>query len=76
MKILVIGSGAREHALAWRLSREPGASQLICAPGNAGIEQAARLATVDAADPESVNLLADAEQADLTIIGPELPLTR
>ena len=76
MRILVIGSGAREHALAWRLSREPGVSQLICAPGNAGIEQTARLAAVDATDPESVYLLADAEQADLTVIGPELPLTR
>jgi phosphoribosylamine---glycine ligase len=76
MKVLVIGSGAREHALAWRLSREPGVSQLICAPGNAGIDQAARLATADAGDPESIYLLADAEQADLTVIGPELPLTR
>jgi phosphoribosylamine--glycine ligase len=76
MKILVIGSGAREHALAWRLAREPGVSQLVCAPGNAGIESVARLVRVDPADPEAVFALAEAEQADLTIVGPELPLTR
>jgi phosphoribosylamine---glycine ligase len=76
MKLLVIGSGAREHALAWRLVRETGVGQLICAPGNAGIEAAARLAPVDAADPEAVFALAEAERADLTIVGPELPLTR
>jgi phosphoribosylamine---glycine ligase len=75
MKLLVIGSGAREHALAWRLSREPGVSQLSCSPGNPGIEAVARLAPVDAASPEAVFALADSLQADLTIVGPELPLT-
>jgi phosphoribosylamine---glycine ligase len=76
MKLLVIGSGAREHAMAWRLARDPGAHEVVCAPGNAGIEQTARLASVNAADPESVYALAEAERADLTVVGPEVPLTK
>jgi phosphoribosylamine---glycine ligase len=76
MKILVIGSGAREHALAWRLVRDPGAPDVVCAPGNAGIAQTTRLASVNAADPESVYALAEAERAEVTVIGPELPLTQ
>jgi phosphoribosylamine--glycine ligase len=76
MRILVIGSGAREHALAWRLARDAGTHDLVCAPGNAGIEEVARTAPVDAGDPEAVLALAERERADLTVIGPELPLTR
>jgi phosphoribosylamine--glycine ligase len=76
MKILVIGSGAREHAIAWSLARESGVSEVICAPGNAGIAQVARIVPVDAADPHAVLALAEREQVDLTVIGPELPLTR
>ena len=76
MKILIIGSGAREHALAWRLSREAGVTQLVCAPGNAGIEAVARVVPVDPADPEAMFALAEAEAVDLTVVGPELPLTR
>jgi phosphoribosylamine--glycine ligase len=76
MKILVIGSGAREHALAWRLARDPGVSEIVCAPGNAGIAEVARTASVPPGDPDAILALADHEQVDLTVVGPELPLTR
>jgi phosphoribosylamine---glycine ligase len=76
MKLLVIGSGAREHALVWRLARDAGAPDVICAPGNPGIERSARVAPVDPGDPESVLALAEREAVDLTVVGPELPLTR
>ena len=76
MRILVIGSGAREHAMAWKLSREAGVSEVLCAPGNAGIADLARLIPVDPADPQAVLALAEREMVDLTVVGPELPLTR
>jgi phosphoribosylamine---glycine ligase len=76
MKLLVIGAGAREHALAWKLAREPHVSEVLCAPGNAGIAEVARLVPVDAGDPAALLALAEREQVDLTIVGPELPLTR
>ena len=72
----MIGSGAREHALVWRLARDAGPHDIVCAPGNAGIESLARVAPVDPGDPEAVFGLADREGADLTVVGPELPLTR
>ena len=74
MKILVVGSGAREHALAWKLSREPGVGGVVCAPGNAGTRQVARQHPLDVSDPAAVLALAEAEAVDLTVIGPELPL--
>ena len=76
MKILVIGSGAREHALAWKLSAELGRSNVVVAPGNAGIEAAARLVSADVADPEALLAVARSEAVDLTVVGPELPLSR
>jgi phosphoribosylamine--glycine ligase len=75
MKLLIIGGGAREHALAWKLARETGVSEVICAPGNAGMAEVARVLPLEAADPEAVFALADREQADVTVVGPELPLT-
>jgi phosphoribosylamine---glycine ligase len=75
MKLLVIGSGAREHALVWRLARDGGAREIICAPGNAGIENATRVAAVDPGDPAAILALAEREGVDLTVVGPELPLT-
>ena len=74
MRVLVIGSGAREHALAARLLRdlEPGA--VVCAPGNAGISRLARTISIDASDIDAMLMLADREGIDLTIVGPELPL--
>ena len=74
MRVLLVGSGAREHALAWKLAREDGVSEVVCAPGNAGIAGAARCVRVDAADPAAVLGLAEREGADFTVIGPELPL--
>ena len=76
MTILIIGSGAREHALAWRLSGAPGVRRVVCAPGNPGMEDVADLRPVDAASPVAVADLAMRENAALTIIGPELPLSR
>jgi phosphoribosylamine--glycine ligase len=76
MRILIVGAGGREHALAWRLSRDPGVSTIVCAPGNAGMSPIARLVAVDPADPEALLRLADREEIQLTVIGPELPLDR
>lgn len=76
MRILVVGSGAREHALAWKLAGERAASEVVCAPGNAGIARVARCRTVDPADPAALADLAAREQIDLTVIGPEAPLER
>ncbi len=75
MRVLVIGGGAREHALTARLSADPLVSELLCAPANPGIAQRARVATVDVTNPNEVAALAAREQIDLTIVGPELPLT-
>lgn len=74
MKILVVGGGGREHALVWSLAREKGAT-LLCAPGNPGIAQLARCISVSPSDPEALASLAEHEKADLTVIGPELPLS-
>jgi phosphoribosylamine--glycine ligase len=76
MKILVIGSGAREHAMAWKLSRERDVTEVIVAPGNPGIAQVARCVSADVGDPEALFALAAREGVDLTVVGPELPLSR
>ena len=74
MKVLVIGSGAREHALVKSLSADETVSTVACAPGNAGIALDCTTFPVDVADPESVAHLAERWEADLVVIGPELPL--
>ncbi len=76
MRILVLGSGAREHALAWKLSTEPTVSHVVCAPGNAGIARTLRTAPVDILDAEAVLRLVDRERIDLTVVGPEAPLEK
>src|SRR5438067_13430253 len=76
MRVLVAGSGGREHALAWRLSRDSGVSAIVCAPGNAGMRDIAALAPVEADDGDALLALAAREAIDLTVIGPELPLDR
>ena len=76
MTVLVVGGGGREHALVWALSRDRSVSRIICAPGNAGIADLAACIAVDVADSQAVLALAAAVKADLTIVGPELPLTR
>jgi phosphoribosylamine--glycine ligase len=74
MRVLVVGSGGREHALAWTLARDPGV-EVVCAPGNPGIASVARLAPVDPGRPADVVALAAAEAIDLTVVGPEQPLS-
>jgi phosphoribosylamine--glycine ligase len=76
MKILVIGSGAREHALAWKLSREPDVEAVICTPGNPGIASVARCLPGDVSAPAELLALAESQGVDLTVVGPELPLSR
>ncbi|MEU3947231.1 phosphoribosylamine--glycine ligase [Streptomyces sp. NPDC029526] len=74
MKVLVIGSGAREHALCRSLSLDPAVTALHCAPGNAGIAEVAELHQVDALDGTAVSALATRLGADLVVVGPEAPL--
>jgi phosphoribosylamine---glycine ligase len=74
--ILILGSGGREHALAWRLARDPNRPALVCAPGNPGMQGLARLEPIDLADPDATAALAARVGASLTIVGPELPLSR
>ena len=76
MRILVIGGGAREHALAWKLARERDVAEVLCAPGNPGIAAVARCLPVDAGNPDALLALARREAVDLTVVGPELPLSR
>ena len=75
MKILVIGGGAREHALAWKLSRERGVDAVLCAPGNPGIALVARCLPADLAKPAELLAVAESQAVDLTVVGPELPLS-
>jgi phosphoribosylamine--glycine ligase len=74
VRVLVIGSGAREHALCVALSSDPAVTALACAPGNAGTRALAEPAAVDLADPVAVAALATSWRADLVVIGPEVPL--
>ena len=74
MKVLIVGGGGREHALAWRLSHSPGVRRLVAAPGNAGIAALADCVPVRADDIEGIVGLAAVESADLVVVGPETPL--
>jgi phosphoribosylamine--glycine ligase len=74
MKILVIGSGGREHAICWKLAASPHTSGLYCAPGNAGISEVATCFPADVCDAGSLANLAESMGAELTVIGPEAPL--
>ncbi|MDE3201073.1 MAG: phosphoribosylamine--glycine ligase [Acidobacteriota bacterium] len=75
MKVLIFGAGGREHALAWAVKRSPRVTEVVCAPGNGGIAQVARCVSADLKDVQSMLRVALAERPDLTIIGPELPLS-
>ena len=75
LKILVIGAGGREHAIAWALAKSPRASEVVCAPGNAGIAKVACCVPVDVADLNALLKLVSKEEPDLVVIGPELPLS-
>lgn len=74
MRVLLIGSGGREHALAIGLAKDPSVSELYAAPGNPGIAELATLRTIDQLDPGAVAELALAVEADLVVVGPEAPL--
>ena len=75
MKVLVLGSGGREHALVWKLRQSPRISKLYCAPGNGGITDDAECLPADLKSLEAIVALATRLQPDLTVVGPELPLT-
>ncbi len=74
MKILVVGSGGREHALCWKIKQSPLVSTVYCAPGNAGISKHAKCVDIKTTDIEGLARFAIAEEIDLTVVGPELPL--
>jgi phosphoribosylamine--glycine ligase len=75
MRVLVLGSGAREHALVARLASERDVGEIVAAPGNPGMAQLARTLPIDLTDLDAVESLAEREQIDFTIVGPELPLS-
>src|ERR1700687_307545 len=75
MQVLVLGSGGREHALVWKLRQSPRISQLYCAPGNGGIADDAECVAADLQSLEAITSLAARWLPDLTVVGPELPLT-
>ena len=75
MKVLVIGGGGREHALVWAIRQSPKVEEIICAPGNAGIAALARCVPVDQKNLDDLVRTVVTEQPDLTVIGPEVPLS-
>jgi phosphoribosylamine--glycine ligase len=75
MKLLVIGSGGREHALVWKISQSPKVDKIYCAPGSAGIGELAELVAIGPEQIEKLAGFAEKEKIDLTVVGPELPLT-
>ncbi len=75
MKILVVGSGGREHALAWKISQSPRIEKIFCAPGNGGTMSIAENVPISETDIAQLKSFAGKEKIDLTIVGPELPLT-
>ena len=74
MRILIIGSGGREHALAWKIAQSPRVTKLFCAPGNAGIAELAETVPIPAMEIAKLAAFASAHKIDLTIVGPEGPL--
>ncbi len=74
MKILIIGSGGREHALVWKLAQSPRVTKLYCAPGNAGISQLATCVPIAVTDLPGLQRFAEEQSIDLTVVGPEAPL--
>src|SRR4051794_18237845 len=73
-RVLVIGSGGREHALAWGFARSPHVSEVVCAPGNPGMATTGKCIPVAASDPAALRGLADRVRPDLVVVGPEDPL--
>jgi len=75
MKVLILGSGAREHAMAWKLSRERDVSAVLCAPGNPGLASIAQCIPADLTKPQQLLTIAATQNVDLTVVGPEMPLS-
>jgi len=75
MKVFVIGSGGREHALVWKIAQSPSVKKLYCAPGNPGIDALATLVSIPVDDIEGLLRFAEDEAIDLTVVGPEIPLS-
>ena len=75
MKLLILGAGGREHALAWSVRRSKRVTEVVCAPGNGGMAQVARCVPVDLKSVDSMVGVVESEKPDLTIVGPELPLS-
>ena len=74
MKVLVIGSGGREHAIVQKISESPRVTKLYCAPGNAGIAQLAECVGISTGDSRGLADFAQREEVDLTVVGPDDPL--
>jgi len=75
MKVLVVGSGGREHTLVWKIAQSPKVKNIYCAPGNAGIAEYAECISIKADDIKQLASFAHHRNIDLTVVGPELPLT-
>ena len=75
MKILIVGGGGREHAIAWKLSQSKKVSKLYCAPGNAGIAEVAECVAIKGEDIAGICKFAKENEIDLTVVGPEVPLS-
>jgi phosphoribosylamine---glycine ligase len=75
MKVLVIGAGGREHALVWSLRKSPRVTDIVCAPGNGGIASVARCVPASQKDLNDLLRVVNEEKPDLTVVGPELPLS-
>ena len=75
MKVLVVGSGGREHALVWKIKQSTKVKKVFCAPGNGGIGRDAECVNIEATDLKGLQQFASRKKIDLTVVGPELPLT-
>jgi len=76
LRVLIVGSGGREHAIAWKIAQSPLLSELLCAPGNPGIGELARLIPANAEDVGQIVEICKKEKPDLVVIGPEVPLAK
>ena len=75
MKVLVVGGGGREHAICWKISKSSKVNKVYCAPGNPGIKNVAECIDISPTDLNSLKDFALKNQIDLTVVGPEVPLT-
>ncbi|MDY6863813.1 MAG: phosphoribosylamine--glycine ligase [Thermodesulfobacteriota bacterium] len=75
MKILIVGGGGREHAIAWKIAQSPKVTKIFCAPGNGGMKNIVECVPINANNIENLSDFAQKNKIDLTVVGPELPLT-